>query len=83
MTDYQEHSFQNYDLITKKSITNIKLSLFYFAMAISIYTLIFAACDINKEEYVIVAMLEENSWYHGNYFFDFDKAYEYWREQNG
>lgn len=40
-------------------------------------------CNINKDEYVIVAMLEENSWYHGNYFFDFDKAYEYWREQNG
>lgn len=43
-----------YDLITKKSITNIKLSLFYFVMAISIYTIIFAVCDINKEETTVI-----------------------------
>lgn len=40
-------------------------------------------CDINKDEYIIVAMLEQNSWYHGNYFYNFEDAYNYWRRENG
>lgn len=40
-------------------------------------------CDLNENSptpYVICAILEENSWWQGNYFKDFDDAYEYWEE---
>lgn len=37
-------------------------------------------CNLNFEQYVICAMLEENSWWHGNYFQDFEEAYSYWKE---
>lgn len=43
-----------YDLITKKSITNIKLSIFYFIISISIYTIIFSVCDIHKNDNVVI-----------------------------
>ncbi len=37
-------------------------------------------CNLNSEQYVICAMLEENSWWQGNYFQDFEEAYNYWKE---
>lgn len=39
-----------YDLITKKGITNIKLSLIYFVGTICILTMIFSINDIRKKE---------------------------------
>ena len=37
-------------------------------------------CNLNSEQYVICAMLEENSWWQGNYFQDFEEEYNYWKE---
>ena len=39
-------------------------------------------CKINDNgcaQYVICAILEENSWWQGNYYENFEKAYEDWR----
>ena len=33
----------------------------------------------SNAKYVICAMLENNSWWHGNYFNDFEEAYESWK----
>lgn len=40
-------------------------------------------CNVDKKEYIICEVLEDFSWHNGNYFFDFNKAYEYWMKQNG
>ena len=37
-------------------------------------------CDINKDQFVICAMLEEQSWWAGTYFDSFEKAYKHWIE---
>ena len=40
-------------------------------------------CKINDNgcaQYVICAILEENSWWQGNYFDNFDEAYEYYKK---
>lgn len=40
-------------------------------------------CKINDNgcaQYVICAILEENSWWQGNYYESFEEAYEDWRE---
>ena len=40
-------------------------------------------CKINDNgcaQYVICAILEENSWWQGNYYESFEKAYEDWRK---
>ena len=29
-------------------------------------------CNVDYKQYVICQLLEENSWWHGNYYFDFD-----------
>lgn len=34
----------------------------------------------NSAQYVICAILEENSWWQGSYFEDFEDAYNYWKE---
>ncbi len=36
-------------------------------------------CNLNANNYVICVILEENSWWHGCYFEDFETAYEYWK----
>ncbi len=36
--------------------------------------------NLNYEQYVVCAMLEENSWWQGNYFDNFDEAYEYYKK---
>ncbi len=40
-------------------------------------------CKITNNEcvqYVICAILEDNSWWQGNYYESFEEAYEYWRK---
>lgn len=39
-------------------------------------------CNVNYEQYVICQLLEKNSWWHGNYYFNFEEAYETWKEMN-
>ena len=36
--------------------------------------------NLNYEQYVVCAMLEENSWWQGTYFDNFDEAYEYYKK---
>ena len=39
-------------------------------------------CKINDNssaQYVICAILEENTWWQGNYFEDFEEAYKSWK----
>lgn len=36
--------------------------------------------NMNIEEYVVCAVLEENSWLYGSYFNNFDEAYKYYKE---
>lgn len=36
--------------------------------------------NLNYEQYVVCAMLEENSWWQGNYFDNFDEAYRYYQK---
>ena len=41
-------------------------------------------CNLDKNNsvpFVICAILEENSWWQGSYFEDFDEAYKYWKEK--
>lgn len=41
-------------------------------------------CKINDNscsQYVICAILEENSWWQGNYYESFEEAYEDWRKK--
>lgn len=47
-----------YDLITKKSITNIKYLLFYFTLSVCIYSIIFSCFGIEKDN---TKVLEYNS----------------------
>lgn len=35
--------------------------------------------NMNCNQYIVCAILEEASWWQGNYFEDFDKAYEYYK----
>ncbi len=37
-------------------------------------------CNINQEQYVICAILEENSWWQGQYFDSFEEAYKEWNK---
>lgn len=37
-------------------------------------------CNVNINQYVICAVLEENSWLYGSYFQDFEEAYEEWKK---
>ncbi len=37
-------------------------------------------CNINTEQYVICAILEENAWWQGQYFNNFEEAYEKWNK---
>lgn len=40
-------------------------------------------CNLNDNysaKYVICAILEENSWWQGQYFDTFDEAYEVWKK---
>lgn len=42
-------------------------------------------CNLNDNysaKYVICAILEENSWWQGNYFNDFEEAYAHWKGDN-
>ena len=43
-----------YDLITKKSITDIKLSIIYFISTVCLFTIIFSICDIEREDKDII-----------------------------
>lgn len=36
-------------------------------------------CNVNCKQYVICSMLEENSWWQGQYFEDFEEAYKEWK----
>lgn len=36
-------------------------------------------CNIKRQQFVICAVLEENSWWHGNYFENFEEAYKSWK----
>ena len=36
--------------------------------------------NMDIDEYVVCAILEENSWWQGHYFSDFDEAYKYYEE---
>lgn len=41
-------------------------------------------CNLNNNgsaNYVICAILEENSWWQGNYYESFEEAYEDWRKK--
>lgn len=35
-------------------------------------------CNVNREQYVICAILEEHSWWQGQYFNSFEEAYKEW-----
>lgn len=35
-------------------------------------------CNISHEQYVICQMLEDNSWWQGEYFNNFEEAYKKW-----
>ncbi len=37
-------------------------------------------CNICIEQYVICAILEENSWWQGQYFDNFEEAYKKWNK---
>lgn len=37
-------------------------------------------CNIERQQFVICAILEENSWWQGNYFENFEEAYRSWKE---
>lgn len=37
-------------------------------------------CNVSSEQYVICAMLEENSWWQGQYFNKFEEAYKEWNK---
>ena len=37
-------------------------------------------CNIDTEQYVICQILEENNWWHGEYFYNFDEAYKKYKE---
>ena len=36
--------------------------------------------NLNYEQYVVCAILEENSWWQGDYFDNFEEAYEYYKK---
>lgn len=36
-------------------------------------------CNVESEQYVICQILEDNSWWQGNYFDTFEEAYEAWK----
>lgn len=36
--------------------------------------------NLYREQYVVCAILEENSWWQGDYFDNFDEAYEYYKK---
>ena len=36
-------------------------------------------CNVNLEQYVICAILEEDSWWQGQYFDNFEEAYKEWK----
>lgn len=37
-------------------------------------------CNIERQQFVICAILEENSWWQGSYFENFEEAYKKWQE---
>ena len=39
--------------------------------------------NMNYDQYVVVRMLEKNSWWHGEYFINFDDAYDFYKEKFG
>lgn len=39
-------------------------------------------CNIERQQYVICAVLEEDSWWQGNYFENFEEAYRSWKGSN-
>ena len=38
-------------------------------------------CNVNREQYVICAILEEKSWWQGSYFDNFEAAYKEWKNK--
>lgn len=36
-------------------------------------------CNVNRKQYVICQLLEEKNWFHGNYYCDFEEAYNVWK----
>ena len=36
-------------------------------------------CNLEKEQYVICSILEDDSWWQGNYFISFEDAYKKWK----
>lgn len=38
-------------------------------------------CNVNREQYVICKILKDYSWYYGQYFENFEQAYEVWQEK--
>lgn len=38
-------------------------------------------CNVDIEQYVICAILEEHSWWQGEYFNNFEEAYKEWNKQ--
>lgn len=36
-------------------------------------------CNIERQQFVICAILEEHSWWQGSYFEDFEQAYKGWK----
>lgn len=39
-------------------------------------------CNIERQQYVICAVLEADSWWQGNYFENFEEAYRSWKGSN-
>ncbi len=37
-------------------------------------------CNVNSEQYVICAILEKNIWWQGQYFNNFEEAYNEWQK---
>ena len=37
-------------------------------------------CNVSADQYVICATLEKNSWWQGQYFNNFEEAYEQWNK---
>lgn len=38
-------------------------------------------CSVDCKQYVICEQLNEESWYYGKYFYNFEDAYKFWKNE--
>ena len=53
-----------YDLITRKSITHIKLSLVYFTITISLLTIIFSIVENRENKNIVIIIPDKGDRYY-------------------